>query len=148
LWVFNKNLLNKLDYEAFAYERNQSADGNEHFYITSKVLAIYAKIWEKVYNIHASQEMIKDKIDLVHQSHDILAASHLPFPDFLTGTASPVQLYQGLIDIDPVQPSLASISIELAVSHGRLLLVPESTSLPDTSDPENQQPEPAVATNV
>ena len=92
--------------------------------------------------------MIKDKIELVHQNHDIFADSHLPFPDFLTGTAGPVQPRQGLIDIDPVQPGPASISIELAVSLGRLLQLSESTSLLDTSAPENWQPEPAMATNV
>jgi hypothetical protein len=106
----------KLDYEAFAREWNQSADGKDRFYITSKVLATYAKVWDKVNNICASQEMIKDKIDLVHQSHDIFAAHHLPFPDFLTGTASLVQPHQGVVDMDPAQPGPSSISTELALS--------------------------------
>ena len=66
----------KLDYKAFTHEWNQSADGKDQFYITSEVLATYAKVWDKVNNIHASQEMIKDKINLVPQSHDIFAASH------------------------------------------------------------------------
>jgi hypothetical protein len=81
----------KLDYEAFACEWNASANEKDQFYITTEVLATYSKTWDKVNNICASQEMIKDKMDLVHQSHDIFAASHLPFPYFLSGTANQVQ---------------------------------------------------------
>src|SRR6202790_2637304 len=94
----------KLDYEAFAHEWNQSADGKDQFYITAEVLSAYAKTWEKVNNIHASLEMIQDKMDLIHQSREIFAANHLPFPEFLTGAASSVQPHQGVIDIDPGQP--------------------------------------------
>ncbi|KAG6825607.1 hypothetical protein H0H87_009081 [Tephrocybe sp. NHM501043] len=54
----------KIDYEAFAQEWNRSADGKERFYITTEVLAGYAKTWEKVNNIRASQELIADKLDL------------------------------------------------------------------------------------
>jgi hypothetical protein len=54
--------------------------------------------------------MIKDMMDLVHQSHDIFAASHLPFPDFLSGTASQVQPCQGVVDMDLAQPGPSSIS--------------------------------------
>jgi hypothetical protein len=138
----------KLDYEAFAREWNQSANGKDRFYITSEVLTTYAKVWDKVNNIRASQEMIKDKIDLVHQSRDIFAASHLPFPDFLTGTASQVQPHQGVVDIDPTQPGPSSISTELPVSHGRLLQLPEVSSLPETWTSEIPQSEPTVVTNV
>ena len=51
-------LRGKLDYEASAHEWNQSANGKDQFYITSKVLSAYAKTWEKVNHICASQEMI------------------------------------------------------------------------------------------
>jgi hypothetical protein len=51
-------LRGKLNYEAFAHEWNQSANGKDQFYITSEVLSAYAKTWEKVNNICASQEMI------------------------------------------------------------------------------------------
>lgn len=69
-------------------------------------LHMYAKTWEKVNHIFVSQEMI-------HQSHEIFAAHYLPFPNFLTGTASSVQPRQGVINIDPTQPGPASISVEL-----------------------------------
>ena len=44
----------RLDYEAFAGEWNQSADGKDRLYITAEVLSAYAKTWEKVNNIWAS----------------------------------------------------------------------------------------------
>ena len=92
--------------------------------------------------------MIKDKMDLVHQSHDIFAASHLPFPELLTGTASLVQPHQGVVDMDPAQPGPSSISTELAVSHDRLLQLPEVSSPPETWTSEIPQSEPTIVTNV
>ena len=138
----------RLDYEAFAREWNQSADGKDRFYITAEVLSAYAKTWEKVNNIRASQEMIKDKMDLVHQSREIFAANHLPFPDFLTGTASSVPPLQGVIDMDPAQPGPASISVELSMSRGRLLQLPAMTPPPETPLLETHQPEPESETNL
>jgi hypothetical protein len=91
------------------------------------VLSAYAKTWGKVNNICASQEMIQNKMDLVHQNHNIFAANHLPFPDFLTGTASSAQPHQGAINMDPGQLDPASISVELPVSHGHLLQLPAMT---------------------
>jgi hypothetical protein len=84
--------------------------------------------------------MIKDKMDLVHQSHNIFAASHLPFLDFLTGTASQVQ--------PCTARSILNISTELAVSYGRLLQLPEVSSLPETLTSEIPQLAPTVVTNV
>ena len=87
-------------------------------------------------------------MDLVHQSHEILAANHRPFPDFLTGTASSVQPRQGVIDMDPAPPGPASISVELSVSHGRLLQLPAMTPPPETPLLETHQPEPESETNL
>ena len=109
-------LRGKLDYETYACEWNQSANGKDQFYITSEVLSAYAKNWKKVNNICASQEMIQNKIDLVHQNCDIFAVNHLPFPNFLTGTTSSVQPCQGVIDVDPGQLGPASTPVELSVS--------------------------------
>ena len=95
-------------------------------------LHTYAKTWEKVNHICASQEMI-------HQSHEIFAAHHLPFPYFLTGTASSVQPRQGVINIDPTQPGPASTSIELPVSHGPLLQLPAMTPPAEAPLSEIQQ---------
>ena len=47
--------MSKLDYKTFAQDWNQSANGQYHFYVTTEVLASYAKTWEKVTNICASQ---------------------------------------------------------------------------------------------
>jgi len=100
-------------------------------------LHMYAKTWEKVNHICASQEMI-------HQSHEIFSAHHLPFPNFLTGTASSVQPCQGVINIDPTQPGPASISVELWVSHGPLLQLPAMTPPAEAPLPEIQQLEPEL----
>jgi hypothetical protein len=138
----------RLDYEAFAREWNQSADGKDRFYITAELLSAYAKTWEKVNNIHASQEMIQDKMDLIHQSREIFAANHLPFPDFLTGTASSIQPRQGVIDMDPAQPGPASISVELSVSRGHLLQLPTMSPPPETPLLEIHEPETVFESNV
>jgi hypothetical protein len=137
----------RLDYEAFAREWNQSANGKDRFYITTEVLSAYAKTWEKVNNIHASQEMIQDKMDLVHKSRDIFAANHLPFPNFLTGTASLIQPCEGVIDMDPAQAGPASISVELPVSRGHLLQLPAMTP-PEAPLLEIDQSEPELQLNV
>src|SRR5882762_3981684 len=93
----------KLDYKTFAQDWNQSANGQDHFYVTTEVFASYAKTWEKVTNICASQEMIsKDKI-LVEQCCQIFAVSEQQFPTFLTGNVSEMQPLQGLIKMDPEQ---------------------------------------------
>jgi hypothetical protein len=80
----------KIDYQLFSRDWNQSADGKDHYYATAEVLSAYAKTWEKVNNIRASWEMIPDKMDLIGQSHDIFVGQHLPFPDFLTESATSV----------------------------------------------------------
>jgi len=48
----------KINFETFAQEWNQTADGKERFYVTVEVLSNYAKSWEKVTNIRASEELI------------------------------------------------------------------------------------------
>jgi hypothetical protein len=99
------------DYEAFAQEWNQTADGKERYYVTTEVLSAYAKTWEKFNNIHASQEMASDNMDLACQSGDIFAAPHIPFPEFLTSTAVFIQPWQGVIDMDPTQQVPQSIMV-------------------------------------
>ena len=81
-----------------------------------EVLSAYAKTWEKINNIQASQEMIPDKMNLINQSRDIFASQHLPFPEFLTGSATSVQPWQGIIDINSEQLIPPSISVELTTS--------------------------------
>ena len=41
----------KPDYEAFAREWNQSANGKDQHYVTTEVLSAYAKTWEKFNNV-------------------------------------------------------------------------------------------------
>ena len=57
-------------------------------------------------------------MDLVHQSGNIFAAQHIPFPEFFTGTAVSIQPQQGVIDMDPAQQLPKSISVEMSVSCG------------------------------
>jgi hypothetical protein len=92
--------------------------------------------------------MIQDKMDLIHQSREIFAANHLPFPDFLTGTASSIQPRQGVIDMDPAQPGPASISVELSVSCGHLLQLPTMSPPPETPLLEIHEPETVFESNV
>ena len=73
--------------------------------------------------------MIPEKMDLINQSRDIFAGQHLPFPEFLTGSATLVQPQQGMIDINSAKSIPPSISVELTTSHG-ISLVPSSPDLP------------------
>jgi hypothetical protein len=99
----------KINYEAFAKEWNQSADGRNRFYVTTEVLASYAKTWEKINNIRASEELVADKMDLVSKTRNIFSAPHLPFPKYLTENPVSVQPSQGVIDFDgPVPFSLST----------------------------------------
>jgi hypothetical protein len=110
----------KISYEAFAQEWNRSADGVVRFYVTAEVLSVYAKSWEKTSNIHASQELIKGKMDGVQQTGNVFAAPLQPFPTFLTAAPVSVHPRQGVIDVMPLEvpPTNipASISTELAIS--------------------------------
>ena len=139
-----------LDYTAFAQDWNRSANGKDRFYVTTEVLASYAKTWEKITNIHASREMIQDKINLVEQSRQIFAASDQQFPTFLTGNASATQPLQGLIDMDPEQPIPASVSVDLPVSRAPMMQFPEPPLYPpsppiDSEHPEVLQNDPDIA---
>ena len=140
----SENGLGKINYEAFAQEWNQSADGVVRFYVTTEVLSAYAKSWEKTSNIHASQELIKAKMDGIQKTGNVFVADFQPFPDFLTG--APVSLHprQGVIDLMEV-PSTnvpASISTELALSHPQLPRVPD----PSTPSPNQDLPASAITT--
>jgi hypothetical protein len=134
----------KIDYQLFARDWNQSADGKDRYYVTAEVLSAYAKTWEKVNNIRASREMIPDKMDLIGQSRDIFAGQHLPFPDFLTGSATSVQPQQGMIDFDSAQSIPPSISIELTTSQGISLALPSpdlpTSALTSAGESEHQNP--------
>ena len=63
----------KINFETFAQEWNQTADGMERFYITVEVLSDYAKSWEKATNICASEELIADQLSKIQMSHQIFA---------------------------------------------------------------------------
>lgn len=88
--------------------------------------------------------MVADKMELVHQSRDIFAAPHLPFPAFLTGTPASIQPWQGVIDIDAVWPLPSSISVALPISHAAAYqVIPEAAPLQMTFiQAESQDPIP------
>jgi len=67
--------------------------GKNCFYITTKVLTPYAKTWKKIMNICALWEMFQDKIDLIKQSHQIIATISY----ILTGNASAIQPLQSSV---------------------------------------------------
>ncbi|KAJ6536480.1 hypothetical protein DFH09DRAFT_1091440 [Mycena vulgaris] len=81
----------KIDFEAFAREWNSSADGKTWYCVTGDVLSTYAKTWQKISNIRASQDLIAPKIDLVRQTGELFSAATLPFPESLKGNATATQ---------------------------------------------------------
>jgi hypothetical protein len=105
----------KINYEAFAKEWNQSADGKERFYITVEVLLSYMKSWEKISNVRASQELIADRMKSLAESRNIFLADGQPFPAFMTSNPVHLQPSQGMLDLlENVVPS--SLSTDLALS--------------------------------
>jgi len=129
-----------VNYEAFAQDWNQSADGKERFYVTMEVLMSYAKSWEKTSNIRASQELISEQMATIAQSKQIFLASNKPFPQFLTTDPVQLQPMHGVLDLhDHTTPF--SLSTELAISQPPLPPItemPQATAailpVPTTSD--------------
>ena len=89
----------KVDYEALACEWNRTADGKYRFYVTTEVLATYAKTWEKSSNICALQELILDRLQDISRSAQIFLAPNQPFPSYLKGVPSSVQPSQGVLEL-------------------------------------------------
>ncbi|KAJ7865918.1 hypothetical protein B0H14DRAFT_3442725 [Mycena olivaceomarginata] len=107
----------KINYEDFAREWNQSADGKDRYYITTELLVSYAKTWQKNSNIRASQELIADKLTLIRQTQDIFMAPALPFPSFIAKDfASSTQPSKGVLDLDILDSIPGSLSIDLPMS--------------------------------
>ncbi len=105
----------KIDFETFAQEWNQTADGKERFYVTVEVLSNYAKSWEKVTNIRASEELIAEQMSKIKASRQIFAAPEATFPAYLTSNATQIHPSQGVIDhYDP--RTAPSLSTDLSVS--------------------------------
>ena len=100
----------KIDFENFAQEWNQTADGNERFYVTVEVLSNYAKSWEKVTNIRASEELIADQLSKIRMSRQIFAAPNTTFPAYLTSNATQIHPSQGVVDYldSETAPSLST----------------------------------------
>ena len=135
----------RIDYQLFAQEWNQSADGRTWFYITTDVLSAYAKTWEKTNNVKASKELISDKLDQIHQSRDIFAAPQSPFPNFLTGSSTAVHPQQGVIDLDQTQPIPPSISTMLSISHPSISLLENMNNAVTTSFGNTSRNSPQAA---
>jgi hypothetical protein len=112
----------KINYVDFAKAWNQTADGKTRCYVTSDVLAAYAKTWDKTNNARASQELIEANF-LVTQTRELFQAHTAPFPDSLIGFASSSHPQRGVIDFtdsdDHALPS--SITVDLAISHPRIM---------------------------
>jgi hypothetical protein len=152
----------KIDFEAFAQEWNRLADGKDRFYITTDVLCTYAKSWEKTSNIRASQELISDKMDMIEKTSKIFAASHQPFPAFLTAVPSTIQPSQGgdtLFKVDdtslsidmapsrPIPPPLSSLPLVSPLVYSEHQLPTPSTS-PDDLEPLQPEPEQVLYTTL
>lgn len=117
----------KINFEAFAQEWNQSANGEDRFYVTTEVLSAYSKTWEKCTNIRASQELISDQLEVAQQTANVFAAEAHPFPTYLTGIPTSTHPREGVVEFEsPENPQISatpvpeSLSIDLALSRPQL----------------------------
>lgn len=109
-----------IDFEAFARDWNQTADGKDRFYVTVEVLSSYSKAWEKSSNIRATEGVMSAQLDKLHGSAHIFAALDQPFPAFLTSKPHQLQPSRGVVDLQ--DNGLGDIS---------QVHIPESLALPD-----------------
>ena len=118
----NKKTVN---FEAFAQEWNRTADGKDRFYVTVDVLTAYAKSWEKMSNVQASQELISEQMQTLVQSSEIFSATGQEFPDFLTTNPTQMQPSQGAIELYDNTLTPTSLSTALTLSRAPTLSFPE-----------------------
>jgi len=116
----SRNGKGKINFEHFAFEWNQSADGKHRVYVTTEVLSAYARTWEKASNARASQEIISDQIHEVQLSRDIFAAADHQFPQLITNMGDLAEPLKGVLNVQelPAAQLPASISIEATMSRG------------------------------
>ena len=113
----------KIDFEAFSCEWNGTADGKERFYITPEVLATYAKSWERVSNIWASQDLISQQMGAAALSASVFAAENQPFPPGLVAGATQMDPSQGVLDL---QDNRVPDALQLPdIPMGSLIHLPE-----------------------
>ena len=117
----------KINFEAFAQEWNQSANGEDRFYVTTKVLSAYSKTWEKCTNIRASQELISDQLEVAQKMANVFTAEAHPFPTYLTGIPTSTHPREGVVEFESSEnpqisatPVPDSLSIDLALSRPQL----------------------------
>ena len=117
----------KINFEAFAQEWNQSANGEDRFYVTTEVLSTYSKTWEKSTNIRASQELISDQLEVVQQMASVFAAEAHPFPTYLTSIPISTHPCEGVVEFENCENPLTSptpvpdsLSTDLALSRPQL----------------------------
>lgn len=108
-----------INFEAFAQEWNRTADGKERFYVTIEVLSGYAKAWEKASNIRATEGVMSEQLQELHDSADIFAASDNPFPIFLTSTAHHDEPSQGMVDLQGAGGGHTQVPVSLAADLAR-----------------------------
>lgn len=111
--IDNKKTVN---FEAFAQEWNRTADGKERFYVTTEVLSSYAKSWEKISNVRASEELISKQMQSLDQSSKVFMATQRAFPNSLTSTPMQIQPSRGVIEFHDNISIPASISTALSLS--------------------------------
>jgi len=115
----------RINFETFAQEWNETADGKERFYVTVEVLSNYGKSWEKATNIRASEELIAEQLSKIQESRQIFAASNTTFPAYLTSNATQIHPSQGVVDdVDP--RTAPSLSTDLSLSHSH-----QANAIPD-----------------
>jgi hypothetical protein len=114
----------KINFETFAQEWNQTADGKERFYVTVEVLSSYAKSWDKISNIRASEEIIANQLTKIRESQKIFAAPNSDFPSYMTTDAIQIHPSQGVVNYyDAV--TTPSLSTDPPLSRPPPILAPD-----------------------
>lgn len=76
---------------------------------------LYAKSWEKLSNIRASQELIVAEMQSLAKSKRIFLAEEQPFPMFITSNPVQMQPSRGVLELQE-NPIPSSLSTGLALS--------------------------------
>ncbi|KAJ7588232.1 hypothetical protein C8J56DRAFT_1080162 [Mycena floridula] len=107
-----------IDLQAFAKDWNGSADGKDRFYVTTEVLATYAKSWEKSSNVRASEELIAPQLNTIQETRCAFSALNQPFPDYMTDHPINLQPSHGVLDLfESNVPPESSISMDISPSN-------------------------------
>ncbi|KAK4700876.1 hypothetical protein P7C70_g5367, partial [Phenoliferia sp. Uapishka_3] len=71
--------------EEFAVSWNHTADGVERVYITPELLSAYGKVWDRVNNQRATEDLVSEGLSELKISTTVIQHPANTFPTFITG---------------------------------------------------------------